>query len=70
MPVFVSSSEDSTRTTPLTERELREEFDRYRKLVEDLSRRFSVDPVPPTSTGEGRPDTIQEARFIYEVHAT
>ncbi len=71
MPVFMSSSEDSTPTTPLTERELGEEFDRYGKLVEELSRRFGVDPVPPAGTDDEVPsDTILEARFTYEVHAT
>jgi len=53
----------------VTEKELLESFEKYRKLVEELEALFRVLPVEPAEKEE-RPSYVTEANFSYQVHSS
>jgi hypothetical protein len=56
--------------TPVSEGDLRDNFERYRELVDELARKY---PLPaetvPLSSGGQSGDYVFEPVFFYQVHA-
>ncbi len=52
-----------------SEEEVRRDFERYQKLVADLNRRFTIEPLATEPKADSGPAYTSEASFVYEIHA-
>jgi len=62
------SDERDREVGTVSEDDLRQNFERYQKFLEDLNRRYAIEPVV-VSSGSAGEDYTAEAAFVYEVHA-
>lgn len=54
---------------PVTEKELLKDFERYRKILQELESLYGV--LPPETPGKvEEPNYVSEATFSYQVHSS
>ncbi len=59
----------ASKTLRPSEDEVRRDFERYQKLVADLNRRFTIEPLATEPGEASKPAYTSEATFVYEIHA-